>query len=259
LTVVRREAGEPQAAAGAIQARAREILMPQCPEVRNKVRSGHPATEIVREAGEGRYDLVIVGERPASNLGARFLFGSTTIRVVEHAPCPVIVAKGEIGPLRRFLLCDSGRVDPSVGLAQSVLATREAEASVLQRFVELPVNLLEDCEEIVILHVMSQIGAGPGVEGKPLRGAAEDLLEEGTPEGELLRRNLDALDRMGIAARAKVRHGLVVEEILHEVQSGAYDLVAIGAYRGKGWQRILLDDLAHRLIVELRRPVLVLR
>ena len=64
---------------------------------------------------------------------------------------------------------------------------------------------------------------------------------------------------MGLRARAKVRHGLVVEEILEEVQSEDYDLVVIGAYRGQGWQRILLDDLAHRIVVELDRPVLVVR
>jgi nucleotide-binding universal stress UspA family protein len=53
--------------------------------------------------------------------------------------------------------------------------------------------------------------------------------------------------------------GLVVEEILEEARCGDHDLVVIGAYRGVGWQRILLDDLAHRIIVELDRPVLVLR
>jgi nucleotide-binding universal stress UspA family protein len=54
-----------------------------------------------------------------------------------------------------------------------------------------------------------------------------------------------------------MRHGLVVEEILEEVQSEDDDLVVIGAYRGQGWQRILLDELVHRLVVELDRPVLV--
>jgi nucleotide-binding universal stress UspA family protein len=56
-----------------------------------------------------------------------------------------------------------------------------------------------------------------------------------------------------------VRHGLVVDEILAEAQSGDYDLVAIGAYRGEFWQRILLDDQAHRILVQLDRPVLVVR
>jgi nucleotide-binding universal stress UspA family protein len=85
------------------------------------------------------------------------------------------------------------------------------------------------------------------------------LINERAPEGELLQRDIEVLDKLGVHARAKVRHGLVVEEILYEVQGEDYDLVVIGAYRGEGWQRILLDDLAHRLVVELDRPVLVVR
>jgi nucleotide-binding universal stress UspA family protein len=56
-----------------------------------------------------------------------------------------------------------------------------------------------------------------------------------------------------------VRHGLVVDEIQAEARSGDYDLVVIGAHRGEGWRRILLDDLAHQIIVEMDRPVLVVR
>ena len=106
---------------------------------------------------------------------------------------------------------------------------------------------------------MSQMGAGPGVEGKSLRASAEELIESTTPEGVLLEQELEILERLGVHARAQVRHGLVVDEILGEAQRGNYDLVVIGAYRGEGWQRIILDDLAHRIMVELDRPVLVIR
>jgi nucleotide-binding universal stress UspA family protein len=110
---------------------------------------------------------------------------------------------------------------------------------------------------MVVLHVMSQISAGPGVSGEQLRIGAERLIVDRAPEGELLQRDITALEAIGIRAWAKVRHGLVVDEILQEVRGEAYDLVVIGAYRGVGWHRILLDDLAHRLVVELDRPVLI--
>jgi nucleotide-binding universal stress UspA family protein len=228
------------------------------------VRIGHPATEIVREAEDGNYDLVIVGEGSNRHLMRRVLLGSTVIRVVEHAPCPVIVAKGKIDPIRRVLLCDSGSRDPSVGLPSAsppsaAIGKSEAGPSVLSRFVELPIDLLDGTGEMVVLHVMSQISAGPGVNGEHLRNSAERLIVERAPEGELLQRDIAALEAIGIHARAKVRHGLVVDEILQEVRGQDYDLVVIGAYRGVGWQRILLDDLAHRLVVELDRPVLVVR
>jgi nucleotide-binding universal stress UspA family protein len=262
LTVVRPGADRPQVAADVILARACEIVRPQLPDVCTRVRMGHPATEIVREAEEGDYALVIVGQRPNRNLVRRFLAGSTAVRVVEHAPRPVVVAKGKAGPIRRILLCDSGSTDLSVGLPSATPGTGRndgAPSSVLNRFLKLPVELVDGSGEIVVLHVMSQMGAGPGVKGKQLRSGPEELINERAPEGELLQRDIEALDRLGFRARARVRHGLVVEEILAEVQSGDYDLVVIGSYRGEGWQRILLDDLAHRLVVELDRPVLVVR
>jgi nucleotide-binding universal stress UspA family protein len=258
LTVVRHDADQSPATADAILDRARNILGPQSPPLCTRVRIGHPATEIVREAQEGGYDLIIVGEGPNRNLVARFVQGSTAIRVVEHAPCPVIVAKGKIGPLRRILLCDSGSEDPVVGLEASP-GTAGANPSVLHRFTRDLVDLCDGAGEIVVLHVMSQMSAGPGVRGKQLRSDTEEMIEERTPEGELLGRNIEALVRLGFRARARVRHGLVVEEILEEAQVGDYDLVIIGAHRGQGWQRVLLDDLTHRIVVELDRPVLVAR
>jgi nucleotide-binding universal stress UspA family protein len=241
MTVIRREVDRPRA--DAILARASQLLEPRVPNAQTKIRIGHPAEEIVREAEEGSYDLVILGERQRHNRVTRFLLGSTAERVVEHAPCPVIIAKGETGPIRRILLCDSGIENPSL----------------LSRFTAQLAGLIKGEEEVTVLHVMSQISAGPGVRGKQLRASAEELIEEHTPEGELLERDIQILERLSAHPHLKVRHGLVVDEILAEAQSGDYDLVVIGAHRGEGWRRILLDDLARRIIAEVGRPVLVVR
>jgi nucleotide-binding universal stress UspA family protein len=249
LTVVRHERDRPQG--DAVLAHACKILELRVPKVSTRLRVGHPAAEIVREAEEGEYDLIIVGDSQNHNLATRFLQGSTAVRVVEHAPCPVMVAKGRAKPIHRILLCDSGAESPSVGL--------RAGPSVPSRFTAQLGGLLKGEEEVTLLHVMSQMSAGPGVEGKPLRAGVEELIARATPEGELLEQDAAALERLGVHARAKVRHGLVVDEILCETQRGDHDLVVIGAYRGEGWQRILLDDLAHRIIVQLDRPVLVVR
>jgi nucleotide-binding universal stress UspA family protein len=64
---------------------------------------------------------------------------------------------------------------------------------------------------------------------------------------------------LSVNPRPKVRHGLVVDEIVAEARCEEYDLVVIGANRGEGWRRILLDDLAHQIIVKLNRSILVVR
>ena len=239
LTVIKHEADRPLAESNL--ARAREAL--QVPTVRTKVRVGSAGEEILREAEEGSYDLLIVGERRDRSLIARLLVASTAARVAEHALCPVLVAKGRVGPIRRLLLCDSGA--PS--------------RSILSRVTAQLAELLEGEEEITVLHVMSQISASPDVQDKELRASAEELIEEHAPEGELLKWDVQSLEQLHIRPHPQVRHGLIVDEILAEARSGNYDLVVIGAHPGEGWQRLLLDDLAREIILHLDRPVLVVR
>ncbi|MFN2278232.1 MAG: universal stress protein [Candidatus Promineifilaceae bacterium] len=45
--------------------------------------------------------------------------------------------------------------------------------------------------------------------------------------------------------------------MLNEARDGAYDLLVIGSHQARGWQRFLLDDLAHQIVVQADRPVLV--
>ena len=182
-----------------------------------------------------------------------FVGDSTAVRVMKRVVCPILIVKGKVEPIRRILLCDSGAESPSIGLFNT------RAGSGLSWFAAQLADLLDGEEEFTVLHVMSQMSAGPGVKGVQLRASVEELIEDHAPEGELLERDIRALERRGIHPSPKVRHGLVVDEILSEARDGDYDLVIIGANRGAGWQHILMDDLAHKIIVQLDRPVLIVR
>ncbi len=56
--------------------------------VKELVREGKPAEQIVAEARDSRADLLVVGAKPHASLGT-FLFGSTTEALIRQAPCPV--------------------------------------------------------------------------------------------------------------------------------------------------------------------------
>ena len=56
------------------------------------LRVGAPFDEIVQTANHFNVDLIIIGSHGYSPL-TRLLVGSTAERVVEHAPCPVLVVK----------------------------------------------------------------------------------------------------------------------------------------------------------------------
>jgi nucleotide-binding universal stress UspA family protein len=237
MTVIARDSDRRRA--DAILAGAKERLALCGEEIHTLVAVGQPAREIVREASTGGYQVVVIGEPQSDRYPAHLSRRSTTWRVVEGAACSALIAKGRISPIRRILLCDSGAHDsPALGDFTARLA-----------------DSFGGDEEVTVLHVMSQIGAGPGVEGHQLQVGAD----EHTPEGELLERDLEALDKPGVRPRPLVRRGLVVDEILDEARSGPHDLIIIGAHRGRGWQRFLLEDLAFKIAEGADRPVLVAR
>ncbi len=62
--------------------------------IREVVRRGHPAAQIIEEAKASRADLVVLEARPRRFLDS-ILFGSTTESVIRNAPSPVLsVIKG---------------------------------------------------------------------------------------------------------------------------------------------------------------------
>jgi len=238
LTVIRLKAD--QVEADAVLARASWLMVSDAANVQSKTRTGNVAEEIVCEATEGNYDLTILGMRPRHNL-LECIQGTTVRQVLARAPCQVIIAKGKAALPQRILVCESGAEGTSV----------------LDRFMERTGELLTPKGEVTILHVMSQISSRPGIPGWQLRANAEELMGARVPEGDLLRREILALQQPRPVPHPKVRHGLVVDEIAAESQEGDYDLVVIGAPRSEGWQSLLLDNLAYQIIDHVDRPILI--
>ena len=210
--------------------------------IRRKVRVGRVLPALYDELRERPADLLVLGERIPHRLLTR-IRGSVVARVASSAPCPVLIAKRADIPLSHVLICDSGAAPPTVfdGLTAHGMLPFFTESA------------------ITVLHVMSQISAGPGVQGRQLRAGFDDLIQAHAPEGELLARDLALLQGQGLSAAAKVRHGLVVDEILAEATEGDHGLIVIGGHRTGGWPALLLDDLAHQIVTRLDRSLLVVR
>lgn len=60
--------------------------------VDKKVEVGHPAKTIIDFAGNGNYDLTVLGSR-GLNPVKRFVLGSVSDKVARHAPCSVLITK----------------------------------------------------------------------------------------------------------------------------------------------------------------------
>lgn len=236
LSVIRHSAEQPQAEAILLRAKT---LLPHADRVETQICIGQVADEIINAALNEQQQIIVMGEKPPHGLVGRLL-PPTTEKVINQMSCPVLLARGAVRPFRKVLVCESGRVP-----------------SLLNRLITQLAPLLRQVDELTALHVMSQIAAAPGVRGWELRASADELMEKQTIEGNMLEADLAQLAKLNVQLQAKVRHGLVVREILDEMQVGDYDLVVIGAHQSSGWERLLLDDLARELIHHADRPLLV--
>jgi nucleotide-binding universal stress UspA family protein len=217
-------------------------------EVEEKVRAGKPAGEILAEEQSGHYDLLVFGSRGRRGL-ARLIYGSVASRLARYARTPLLIVKDEGRPIRRILACTGGdRPGEQVARwAGQVARWQKAEAT--------------------ILHVMSQLALSSDSKVDELNETAEQAIARATREGQHLARVLEIMREQGATrVQPKLRHGLVLEEIVAEANAGDYDLVAIGAHAapelpaGWSWLRdYVFDDVADQIISAVRRPVLVVR
>lgn len=244
-----------QARVRAALARAERLLPTTAEEI---VRPGRGVHELLREAQTSRYDLVVVGSRGRRGW-QRLAFGSVAARMMRYSPIPVIIVKGPARPsLKRLLACSAADV-PSDRVA---------------RWSGRLAGWLG--AELTLTHVMSQLALSPQAHLGDLADTAEEAIADQTREGRHLARQLEVArthaDQATEAAgqqptvKAKLRHGLVVDEVMAEAVNGDSDLVIIGghqapvAFEGPDRMRTyLLEDVADQIVMALQRPVMVVK
>ena len=63
-------------------------------EVETHAREGHPAEVIIDVANQEKADLIVVGSRGLTGI-KRYLLGSVSSKVSEHAPCNVMIVRAD--------------------------------------------------------------------------------------------------------------------------------------------------------------------
>lgn len=167
----------------------RQSYAEQTPHLQTRVRQGSRDEEILLEAQEGHYEMVVLGrkEKPLRE---------TTVRMIlQRLGIPVLVVQEQIKTLSRFLICSAmgepGKVDVRIGGRLARLVGAEA----------------------TVLHVSR--GGENGYERK----RTELHLEQA----------LSTLETFAVKADSKIGAEPAVDYILKEANSGNYDLIVIGA------------------------------
>jgi nucleotide-binding universal stress UspA family protein len=117
--------------------------------------------------------------------------------------------------------------------------------------------------EIVVLHVMSQVALRLDSPADDLVDTAASAIQRGTREGRHLEQAVKLLQQAGVTGEIKtsLRHGLVVDEVLEEIEEGGYHLLIIGGHYHHGrshWTELLLEDLAGELLQKTPCSVLII-
>jgi nucleotide-binding universal stress UspA family protein len=86
------------------------------------------------------------------------------------------------------------------------------------------------------------------------------LLSTNTPFAQHLRHSAEILTKHNIPSQLKLRHGVVTEEILREVDMGNYDLIVSGSpEKTRGLKRLFLGDVVEDVIKRTSCPFLIVK
>jgi nucleotide-binding universal stress UspA family protein len=221
---------------------ARRRLARRWSRVSARVADGDPRSVIVEAAAASGSTLVVLGAR-SLGVVASALLGSVSLGVARHAPCPVLVCKGAVRPLRSV----------TVGLDGS-----DSARAALQYFAALPLPADLAVRLVGVVEPLRY----------PMADIATPQLVELMTEYEDERRTqLETILGAGCAElRGRVRKvttttlvGQAAPSILSEAAKQPSDLVVVGA-RGLGpVKRLLLGSTSESVLRHASCSVLIVR
>jgi nucleotide-binding universal stress UspA family protein len=202
---------------------------------------GRAADVLLAEADDLMADLIVVGSRGRGE-AASALLGSVSAALVDHAACPVLVAR-EPGVSRILVATDGSQ---SAEAIPAVLAAWHV-------FRDAPID---------VLSVAPPVGPGeaillPGMLGGEQRppDASHEVGRHRVMADDMAGR----LTAAGWRAKSAVRNG----EAAHEIESAATewgaDLIITGSRGLSGLRRLLMGSVAHHVLLHSRCSVLVMR
>jgi len=192
-------------------------------KVTGKILEGiSPAEELLREAYEGHFDLIIIGCHGRSVL-MECLLGGVSSQMVHHSHLPVLVVKNIRG-FSRILMCTGGSkyAEDAIEYASEIAEKAESSVTVL--------SVAPSKDSKVVDHAWT-----------------------------IADKTSEALEKRGIKSSPRVRTGHPAEEILKEAREGDYHLIVMGYKGTSAVVDLLLGDVVSKVMHHSRRPTLVFR
>ena len=201
-----------------------------------------PAGEVVAQVARDRaVDLIVVGTHGHTGI-SRFLLGSVATAILRHAPCDVLVCRGNAGnlPFRR----------PLVAMDFSAASKRALRHTARLAQPNAPIELLHAWE----LPTGSWGASFFGVDRFPWSQIRDAVVQTAKRKGDKLIAESTAL---GHPLHLDLVQGAPTPVITHAAERGGYDLIAVGTRGHGGFRKLLLGSVAEGVIRHAPCSVLV--
>jgi nucleotide-binding universal stress UspA family protein len=206
---------------------------------RLEIRNGYAEQIIPEKANSGKYITVV---SPLGRTRIRRMLTGRSIRpLMEKIREPILYVPELRFPLKRVLISAGGLGYEEVAenLALQIAAANQAE--------------------VTILHVVPPTDLDYPTT-RSVRGHITDLAETDSLPGRSLRHALEIAQDAGLNARVIGRQGIVVEEIVDEVQGGNYDMVCMGSsYSANTLRQYYAPNVTAEIADVVRCPLLIAR
>lgn len=214
----------------------------QRPELKLQIltKYGDPVAEIIRHTEKTGYDLVVIGVERKGAEGF-FLPYAKAYSIAEAIAPPVLVVPVVRPTIKRILICTGGGtyITNAVRFTSKLAKSLEADVS--------------------LLTVTTQPAAMHGTIFR-LQEDVKALLNSNSALARNLRSQKQIIEQAGIPAVVRIRRGIVIDQIIEEVEQSDYDLVVTGSWPVRdAWRTYAIGNIARKIVNQTDRLVLVVR
>ena len=211
------------------------------PPLKRLVVPGKDYLEVVKAARQGKYDLLVKAVNPGDGVKGA-IFGSTDIRLIHYAPCPVLVLKtSRRKTLRNFLVA----IDPH--------ATAGDEISLNDTLLDAAASLAQqEGADLHLLHVQEQLVAGKGGDNEEIKALEASYKAEAE---EKIRQLTEGYTNV----HEHVKKGRPASVIVKFARDNDIDLLLMGNIARSGVPGILIGNTAERILDQVDCSVLVIK
>ena len=193
-----------------------------------KVRHGKPTEEIIEEAEEGNYDLIVVGRTQKKGV-EKTVFGSVATDITAYSKIPVLSVKKQV-PIKKILTCTDGSKDAENAEIFSGYLAKNLKAN------------------LTLLSVIPTIKRTINPPEDVAKSVSEDALDSGKKKiKKYFNLNVNTI----------LKNGHAVDQIIEE--SKGYDLIVLGSRGLSKIERMLVGHVSLNVEKLATSNVLVVR